>query len=164
MTSSQSDLTSRFRRRLENERAEIEATAARELKVLGESLRGVATSALSTIEADTAAWTGKVRAMFLRAWLWPLMFGLILSVGICGGSWAGTRWLWTTIEQQIEALAVLRVDIEEAAATLARIEDTTWGLELTEIEGERFVVLPAGTLSNPPWTVAGRPALKLSSE
>ena len=59
---------------------------------------------------------------------------------------------------------MLRVDIEEARATLARIEETTWGLELTEIDGERFVVLPAGTLSNPPWTVGGRPALKLSSE
>jgi len=56
------------------------------------------------------------------------------------------------------------VDIEEARATLARIEDTTWRLELREIEGERFVVLPAGTLSNPPWTVGGRPALKLPGE
>ena len=42
MTSTRSDLTSRFQRRLVSERAEIEATAARELKVLGESLRGVA--------------------------------------------------------------------------------------------------------------------------
>ena len=164
MTSSQSNLTSRFQRRLENERAEIEATAARELKVLGESLRGVAESALSTTEADTAAWIERVRGMFLRAWLWPLLFGLMLSAGICGGSWAGTRWLWMTIEQQIEALTVLRVDIEEARTTLARIEDTTWRLELREIEGERFVVLPAGTLSNPPWTVGGRPALKLPGE
>ncbi|MCY4584275.1 MAG: hypothetical protein OXE50_15995, partial [Chloroflexi bacterium] len=69
-----------------------------------------------------------------------------------------------TSEQQIEALAAVRVDIEEARATLARIEETTWGLELTEINGERFVVLPASALSNPPWTVGGRPALKLSSE
>ena len=157
-------MTSRFQRRLENERVEIETTAARELKVLGENLRGVAQSALNTIEADTAAWSERVRGMFLRTWLWPLMFGLTLSAGICGGSWAGTRWLWTTIEQQIEALAVLRVDIEEARTTLARIEDTTWGLELKEIEGERFVVLPAGALSNPPWTVGGRPALKLPGE
>ena len=66
--------------------------------------------------------------------------------------------------QQIEALAVLCVDIEEARATLARIEDTTWGLELTEIDGERFVVLPVGTLDSRSWTVGGRPALKLSSE
>ena len=49
MTSNQGDLTSRLKRRLETERAEIEATAARERKVLGESLRGVASSALRTI-------------------------------------------------------------------------------------------------------------------
>ena len=102
--------------------------------------------------------------MLRRAWLRPLVVGLSLSLGIAGGSWAGTRWLWATIEQQIEALAVLRVDIKEARATLARIEETTWGLELTEIDGDRFVVLPAGTLDSPPWTVEGRPALKLSSE
>ncbi len=164
MTSSQGDLTSRFQRRLEDERAEIEATAARELTVLGESLRGVAQSALNTIEADTAAWIGKVRGMFLRAWLWLLAFGLMLSAGICGGSWAGTRWLWTTIEQQIETLAVLRVDIAEARQTLAQLEETTWSVELREIDGERFVVLPAGSLEHPPWTVGGRPALKLPGE
>ena len=164
MTSTPSDLTSRLQRRLENERAEIETTAARELKVLGESLRGVAQSALSTIEADTAAWIGRVRGTFLRGWLWPLMFGLMLSAGICGGSWAGTRWLWTTIEQQIETLAVLRVDIAQARRTLAQLEETTWSMELREIDGERFVVLPAGSLERPPWTVRGRPALKLPVE
>ncbi|MCY3843549.1 MAG: hypothetical protein OXH69_08395 [Acidobacteria bacterium] len=157
-------MTARFQRRLENERVEIEATAARELKVLGESLRGVAQNALNTIEADTAAWIERVRRMFLRAWLWPLMFGLMLSAGICGGSWAGTRWLWTTIEQQVETLTVLRVDIEEARQTLVKLEETTWRVELREIDGERFVVLPAGSLERPPWTVGGRPALKLSSE
>ena len=56
------------------------------------------------------------------------------------------------------------MDIEEARATLARIEDATWGLELTEIDGERFVVLPAVAPDSQRWTVGGRPALKLSSE
>ena len=46
ITSNRRDLTSRLQRRLETERAEIEATAERELKVLGESLRGVAESAV----------------------------------------------------------------------------------------------------------------------
>ena len=157
-------MTSRFQRRLENERGAIEATAARELKVLGENLRGVAQSALSTIEADTAAWIGKVRGMFLRGWMWPLMFGLMLSAGTCGGSWAGTRWLWTTIEQQIETLTVLRVDIAEARLSLAQLEEKAWSVELREVDGERFVVLPAGSLVDPPWTVGGRPALKLPGE
>ena len=164
MTSTRSDLTSRLQRRLENERAEIETTAARELKVLGESLRGVAQSALSTIEADTGAWIGRVRATLLRGWLWLLAFGLMLSAGICVGSWAGTRWLWTTIEQQIETLAVLRVDIAQARQTLAQLEEKTWSVELREIDGQRFVVLPDGSLEHPPWTVGGRPALKLRGE
>ena len=40
--------------------------------------------------------------------------------------------------------------------------ETTWGVTLREIEGERFVVLPAAALDAPPWTVGGRPAVKLS--
>ena len=164
MTSTPNELTSRLRRRLEADHREIEETAASELRRLGEGLSAVVNGALRTIEADTASAVGRLSAMLRRAWLLPLVVGLSLSLGIVGGSWAGTRWLWTTIEQQIETLAVLRVDIDEARATLARIEDTTWGLELTEIDGDRFVVLPAGTLNSPPWTVGGRPALKLSGE
>ncbi len=164
MTSTPNALISRLRRRLETDHREIEETAASELRRLGGNLSAVVDGALRTIEADTAAAVGRLSALLRRAWLRPLVVGLSLSLGIVGGSWAGTRWLWTTIKQQIEALAVLRVDIEEARATLARIEETTWGLELTEIDGERFVVLPASALDSRPWTVGGRPALKLSSE
>ena len=164
MTSNRSDLTSRLQRRVENERAEIEATAARELKVLGENLRGVVSSALRTIETDTATWIGRVRGMLLRAWLWPLVVGLSLSVGICGGSWAAMRLLWTAIEWKVETLAALTADIEQARERLTEIEETTWGLELREIDGTRFVVLPAGTPDRPFPTVGGRPASKLSSE
>ena len=164
MTSTPNELTSRLRRRLEADHQQIEETAASELRRLGESLSAVVGDALHTIEADTASAVGRLSALLRRAWLRPLLVGLSLSLGICGGSWAGTHWLWTTIEQQVEALAVLRVDIKEARATLARIEARTWGLELTEIDGERFVVLPAGTRDSRLWTVGGRPALKLSSE
>jgi hypothetical protein len=164
MTSNQGDLTSRLQRRLGTERTEIEATAARELKVLGENLRGVGESALRTIEADTAAATGRMSALLLHAWLRPLVIGLSLSLGICGGSWAAMRLLWTAIEWKVETLAALTVDIEQARQTLTEIEETTWGLELREIDGARFVVLPAGTPDRPFWTVGGRPALKLSSE
>ena len=102
--------------------------------------------------------------MLLRTWCRPLVIGLSLSLGICGGSWAAMRLLWTAIEWKVETLAALTVDIEQARRTLTGIEETTWGLELMEIDGERFVVLPAGTPDRPFWTVGGRPALKLSSE
>lgn len=58
----------------------------------------------------------------------------------------------------------LDLDIEEARQTLTRLEGSTWGVALREIEGERFVVLPDGALADPPWRVDGRPALKLSNE
>ena len=163
-TSSPNDLTSRLRSRLETDRKEIEKTATRELKRLGESLRGVRSDALRSIEADTARATGRMRAMLLRAWLRPLVVGLSLFLGFSGGSWATMHWLWRSIEVRIEAMATLNRQIEQARWTLAEIEETTWGVTLREIEGDRFVVLPSGTLDNPPWTVRGRPAVKLSRE
>ena len=74
------------------------------------------------------------------------------------------HWLSASIQSRIETLAVLEVQIEDARETLAEIEETTWGVTLLEIDGQRFVVLPDGTLDDPPWTVGERPALKLSSE
>lgn len=54
----------------------VGTTAARELKVPGESLRSVAGNAPRTIETDTAAATGRMRGMLLRAWVRPLVIGL----------------------------------------------------------------------------------------
>ena len=154
--------TSRLRRRLETDHQQIEEMAVSELRRLGESLSAIARDALRTIETDTAASTRRLRALLLRAWLWPLVVGLSLFLGICGGSWGAMHWLRTTIEHRIETLAVLNVDIEQARVMLDQIEETTWGVTLREIDGERFVVLPTGSLSHPPWTVGGRPAVKLS--
>ena len=164
MTSSPNDLTSRLRSRLETDRKQIEETAARELKQLGKSLSAVRSDALRSIERDTEAATGRMRAVLLRAWLRPLVVGLSLFLGISGGSWATMHWLWRSIEVRIEALATLNQQVEQARWTLAEIEETTWGVTLREIEGERFVVLPFGTLDNPPWTVRDQPAVKLSRE
>ena len=164
MTSNPSDLTSRLRRRLEADRRQIEQTAARELERLGESLSAVASGALRSIEADTAAATARVSVLLRRAWLRPLMVGLSLFLGISGGSWATMHWLSRSIGRQIGTLATLNTQIEEAHWTLAEIEETTWGVTLREIDGERFVVLPAGTLDHPPWIVRDRPAVKLSRE
>ena len=74
------------------------------------------------------------------------------------------HWLSPSIGTRIETLATLKVQIEQARETVAEIEETSWGVTLLEIDGERFVVLPDGTLDDPPWTVGGGPALKLSSE
>ena len=68
------------------------------------------------------------------------------------------------IESQLQTLVILDVDIEQARQTLTEFETMTWRVELREIDGERFVVLPPGSLERPPWTVGGRLAVKLSSE
>ena len=126
--------------------------------------RRVASNALRIIEADTAVATGRMRALLLNAWLRPLVVGLSLWLGICGGSWATLHWLSTRIQARIQTAAALDLGIEEARQTLARLEAATWGITLQEIEGERFVVRPAGALAYPPWTVGNRTAVKLSSE
>ena len=164
MTSNANDLTERLRRRLESERQAIEELTASELERLGANSQRVASNALRTIEADTAAATGRMRSLLLNAWLRPLLVGLSLWLGICGESWVTMHWLSTRIQARIQTAAALDLGIEEARQTLARLETTTWGIALREIAGERFVVLPAGTLDYPPWTVGTRPAVKLSNE
>ncbi len=74
------------------------------------------------------------------------------------------RWLSMRIESQLQTLVILDVDIEQARHTLTQFETMTWRVELREIDGARFVVLPAGSLERPPWTVGGQPAVRLSSE
>ena len=164
MTSNPNDFSVRLTSRMAADRRQIEKTAVNELRQLGESLRAVVKDELRTTEAVTVAETARIRVMLLNAWLRPLVVGLSLFLGFSGGSWGLTHWLSTTIQRRIETLATLHVRIEQGRETLAGIEETTWGVTLLEIDGERVVVLPDGTLDDPPWTVGDRPALKLSSE
>ena len=164
MTSSQSDLTARLRRKWETARQEIEETAAAQLRRLGESLSSAARSAQRSIDADMAEWTQRTKSVLMRAWLLPAAAGLSLFLVICAGSWGTMRWLSMRIESQLQALAILNVDIEQARKTLTQFETMTWRVDLLEIDGERFVVLPAGSLERSPWRVGGRPAVKLSGE
>ena len=164
MTSSQNDLAARLRRKLETDRREIEQTATAELQRLGESLSSAASSAQRSIDADMAAWMERTRILLTRAWLLPAAAGLSLFLIICTGSWGTMRWLSMRIERQLEMLVLLDLDIEQARETLTQLEMTTWRVELREIDGDRFVVLPPGSLERPPWRVGGRPAVKLPGE
>ena len=163
-TSSPGDLTSRLRSRLEADRQRIEDAAARELARLGESLNAIASDALRSIEADTEKATGRMRELLMRAWLRPLVVGMSLFLGICGGSWATMHWLSGSIHDRIATLDELDTRTEWARAMLAETEETTWGVELLEISGDRYVSLPVGTPVRPAVTMNGRPYLKLSRE
>ena len=112
MTSDANDLTARLRRRLEAERQAIEELTASELERLGANSRRAVSNALRIIEADTAVATGRMRALLLNAWLRPLVVGLSLWLGICGGSWATVQWLSTRIQARIQTAAALDLEIE----------------------------------------------------
>ena len=163
-TSSPGDLTSRLRSRLVADRRRIEDEAARELARLGENLSAVASGALRSIEADTVEATAKMRELLMKAWLRPLVVGMSLFLGICFGSWATMHWLSRSIHDRIETLGDLDTRTEWARTMLAEIEETTWGVELLESSGDRYVSLPAGTTVRPAFTMKGRHYLKLSRE
>ena len=163
-TSSPGDLTSRLRSRLETDRQRIEDAAARELARLGESLSAVASDALRSIEADTEKATARMRELLMKAWLRPLVVGMSLFLGICGGSWATMHWLSRVIDSRLETLTEVNIRIERARETLAEMQETTWGVELREISGERYVALPVRTPVRSAFTMDERPYLKLSRE
>ena len=104
-------------RRLEPERSELEATATRELKVPGESLRARrrerATYHRSRYGGGERADARDAPARVVR----PLAIGLSLSAAGAGG----VHLLWTAIEWSVETLAALNVDIEQARQTLTEI-------------------------------------------
>ena len=103
-----------------------------------------------------------MRELLAKAWQRPLIVGLSLWLGFFGGSWATMRWLARSFQDRIETAGALDFHIEQARETLAGIEEQTWGLTLREIDGERYVVLPTGTVADPGWEVRDRPAVKLS--
>ena len=164
MDSKANDLSARLGRRLETERREIEKLTANELERLGENSRRVARSALRSIERDTAEAVGKMRELLVKAWLRPLIVGMALWLGIFVGSWATMRWLSRSIQDRIEDISLAEIEIAGGREMLADIEETTWGVGLREVNGERYVTLPRGTPVLTDFTVDGRPYIKLWRE
>ena len=147
-------MADRLRQKWETDRREIEQTGTQELQRLGASLSSAASSARRSIEADMAAWTGRTRSALMRAWLLTAAAGLTVFLVMCGGIWGTMRWLSTSIEDRLQALAILNVHIEHARETLTHLEETTWRVELREIDGRTVRRAPgwlAGLSALGPW-------------
>ena len=164
MDSNANDLTARLGRRLETERRKIEELTANELKRLGENSRRVARSALRSIERDTAEAVGRMRELLVKAWLRPLIVGMALWLGIFVGSWATMQWLSRSIQDRIEERSMVDLEIAGGREMLTEIEETTWGVGLREVDGVRYVTLPARTPVLTAFMVDGRPYVELSRE
>ena len=164
-TSSGSDLQARLQKRAERDRQEIEALTQSELKKLAENLRQSVQRRdvyhraryQGSHPADERGAVGGVAAE--RG-----VIGVCLFLGILAGSWGLTRWYANQIQSLIETRAALEFEIQEARQTIERIEQTTWGVKLVEVNGQRFAILPESTPENPLGIMDGRPTVRLSSE
>ena len=106
----------------------------------------------------------ELRSGIERKLLWSLARGFLFVIGVALGLWGLISFLGQDIEQKIETQRELAAQIEQQSETLQQMQAGTWGIDLRQMVNGRFVVLPAGTLEDPIWTVDGRPAVRLSSE
>ena len=147
-TSSGSDLQARLQKRAELDREQIEEVVQSQLNELSKNLKNIINCELDTIENDTKIWIKRLRSAALKAWARPIMVGLLLFLGICGGSWGLTRWYSNQIQNLIERRDALTRQPEREQTRLDQLLVQTWGVWLHEAEaGARSVVLPRGTLT-----------------
>ena len=116
------------------------------------------------IVRDIKDHTRRMNAALWGAWLRSVVVGVCLFLGILAGSWGLTRWYANHIQGLIETRSALEFEIQEARQTIERIEQTTWGVKLVEVNGQRFAILPESTPENPLLSMDGRPTVRLSSE
>ena len=163
-TSSGSDLQARLQKQAEQDRQQIEALTQSELKKLAENLRQSVQNESYIIVSDIKEHTRWMNAALWGSWLRSVVVGVCLFLGILVGSWGLTQWLSSNIQSLIQTRVALEIDIQEARQTIERIEQTTWGVTLVEVNGQRFAMLPESTPENPLLTMDGRPTVRLSSE
>ena len=157
-TSSGTDLSTRLQQKIEQERKQIEAVTQKEFEKLEGGLRWIVSNALDTIERDTR----RISAVLRRAWIRPLVIGLMFFLGMVGGSWGLMGWLLNSIESHIRRRAALQAEIESQEKTIERLRDKTWRVDLHEDEEGRFVVFPKREFKD--WDgrhIRGRPAYRL---
>ena len=167
-SSGTSGLTARLQQQAAQERQQIEAVIQTELATLSANSKAIVQRELSTIERDIQRGSHRLRAAALSAWMRPVVIGLLILLGICGGSWGLLQWQSSRVQRLLETQEALRLAIAQEQQTLDQLQAQTWGVWLHEAEdGTRHVVLPVGTFSRDvewPWTVRGQPAVPLSSE
>ena len=181
MTSNANDLSAQIRQRIEAQDRKLDEIDERKLQEYGERWDAIVNDKLPIIdaamekvngrildklrltEAETEKGIGRMHGLLRRAWLRPLVIGLSLFLGICGGSWGLMQWQSIRVQRLLETY---RRGIAQEQRALDQLQAQTWGVWLHEdADGTRHVVLPRGTLGETwPLTVLGQPAIRLSSE
>ena len=184
MTSNENDLSAQIRQRIDAQDRKLDEIDERKLQAYGERWDAIVNNKLPTIdaamekvngrivdtlrrtEAATEQGIGRMHGLLRRAWLRPLVIGLSLFLGICGGSWGLLQWQSSRVQRLLETQETYRRGIAQEQRALDQLQAQTWGVWLHEdADGMRYVVLPRGTLNEEwPVTVLGQPAIRLSSE
>ena len=160
-TSSGTDLSTRLQQKIEQERQQIEAVAQKEFEKLEGGLKRIVSNALDTIESDTR----RISEVLRRAWIRPLVIGLMFFLVMVGGSWGLMGWLSNSIESHIRTRGALQVEIEALEKTIERLRDKTWQVDLYEDKNGKFVVMPEGEPHHwERWEFRGRPAWRLKDK
>lgn len=161
-----------MRAKAEQDRQELEALTRQQFDALSENLRQSSTDALSTTEAAIQDALGRLEASiasgcqtlslaFGRKWLQALLLGLALLMGVASGGWGLLNMLQSKATALQSEIQDLREDKAGLEATVAHLNDRTWGLKLLENQDGRFIVLPPKTTPKTGWTMGKQQAVKL---
>ena len=189
MTSNENELSAQIRQRIEAQDRKLDEIDERKLQAYGERWDAIVNNRLPIIdaamekvngriadklrrtEAETETGLGRMHGLLRRAWLRPLVTGLVVGLGlllsILGGSWGLMQWQSSRVQRLLETQETYRRGNSRrnsAPSTSCRRRRGACG-STENADGMRYVVLPRGTLNEEwPVTVLGQPAIRLSSE
>ena len=91
-----------------------------------ETLSGTANDKLIIAVGAMEAQIGWIHGLLLRAWLRPLVIGLVvglsLFLGICGGSWVLMQWQSSRVQLLVETREALQLEIAQAQMALDHLQ------------------------------------------
>ena len=159
-----SELERRLQVKAEEDRERAEKIYLAELKTLGENLRRCASKERSSTERAMESLTRPLVAVLRRITLVGVFLGVSLSLGTWCANLALVQWQSSRIESLREERAQLETEIADQRLTLERLNEKTWGVNLADDEGNRYVMLPKGTLPGDPFEFKGRWVVPISTE
>jgi len=163
-TGSMTELERRLRTKAEEDRRQSEQIYLAELTALGENLRRRVQKEADSIVSAMESLTRPVAGTLRRLTLLFVALGVLLSLGTWGANLALMQWQSSQIETLREERARVETQIADLRRVLDLLTEKRWGVYLTEAEGTRYVVLPKGTLANPPHLLDGFPVVPLPTE
>ena len=120
MTSNANDLRAPIQQRIADQDRKLNAIDKHKLQLYGErwdaivndrlpiidaameQVNGRIVNTLRRTEAETETGIGRLHGLLRRAWLQPLVIGLSLLLGICGGSWGLMQWQSSRLQRLLE--------------------------------------------------------------